>query len=199
MKSMRNHFLLTAFLLLCSLSANAQTPATDVKQFTKEGLTFNYPSNWLFNDTSNADSQQFTLGRPNSEAQVRLFVFRTPVNSPERLAEVRKILVDPYIAQTTKTFQQMGAKPENVPATTEIGTLKSEGVRVSASLEGEPGAAEIYWGVVGQRLVVLTFFGPDKALKQATPAWDTIRTSIAVEEPKPSQPKASPAPSPKKQ
>ena len=90
----------------------------------------------------------------------------------------------------------MGAKPESAPATTEIGGLKSEGVRISASLDGEPGAAEIYWGVLGQRLVVLTFFGPDKALKQATPAWDTIRTSIAVEDPKPATP--APSPSPKK-
>lgn len=198
MKSLRTHFLMVAFLLLGSMSAIAQTPASDAKQFTKDGLTFNYPSNWLFNDTSNADSQQFTFGRPNSEAQVRVFVFRTPVNSPERLAEARKVLVDPYIAQTTKTFQQMGAKPESVPATTDIGAVKSEGVRISAALDGEPGAAEVYWGVLGQRLVVLTFFGPDKALKQAVAAWDTIRTSIAIEEPKPVPPKPSASPSPKK-
>ena len=80
MKSGRRYSLLLAVLLVSALSATAQT---DSKQFTKEGLTFNYPSNWLFNDTSNADSQQFTLGRPNSEAQVRVFVFRTPVNTPE--------------------------------------------------------------------------------------------------------------------
>lgn len=194
MKSLRGYFSLMAMLLVCLVSATAQTPAGDSKQFAKDGLTFNYPSNWLFNDGSNADSQQFTLGRPNSEAQVRVFVFRTPVNTPERLAEAKKVLIDPYIAQTSKTFQQMGAKPESTPATSEIGGLKSDGVRISASLDGEPGAAEIYWGVVGHRLVVLTFFGPDKALKQAAPAWDTIRTSIAVESPAPSQP-AQPKPS----
>ena len=195
MKLLRHTLLLTSCLLLLAVSTAAQATA-DVKQFTKDGLTFNYPSNWLFNDTSNADSQQFTLGRPNSEAQVRVFVFRTPVNTPERLAEARKVLVDPYVAQTTKTFQQMGAKPESAPATTDIGGIKSDGVRVSASLDGEPGAAEIYWGVLGQRLVVLTFFGPDKALKQATTAWDTIRTSISVEAPQP--PPAKPSPTPKK-
>jgi hypothetical protein len=194
MKSLHNYSLLTAFLLLCSLTGFAQTPATDAKQFTKDGLSFNYPSGWSFNDTSNTDAQNLVLGRPSSEAQITVFVYRTPVNTPERVAEARKILVDPYIAQTTKSFQQAGAKPESSPATTEIGAIKSEGVKISASLGGEPGAAEIYWGVLGQRLVVLTFFGPDKALKQATPAWDTIRTSIAVEEPKPPQPKPSPSP-----
>jgi hypothetical protein len=45
--------------------------------------------------------------------------------------------------------------------------------------------------VVGQRLVVLTFLGPDRALTKATPAWDTIRTTIKIAEPTP-QPKPSP-------
>jgi hypothetical protein len=194
MKSSRKYSLLTALLVVCSVSATTQAQSSDVKQIAKDGLTFNYPNNWLINDTSNADAQQFTFSRPNSDAQIRVFVFRTAVNTPARLAEARKVLVDTYIAQTSKTFQQMGAKPESAPATTEIGAVKSEGVRISASLDGEPGAAEIYWGVLGERLVVLTFFGPDKALKQASPGWDTIRSSMAVEQPKPvpAKPAASP-------
>ncbi len=194
MKSLRNYLLLVSLFLFCSLSAWAQTPATDAKQFTKDGLTFSYPTGWELNDTSNADAQQLVVGRPNSEAQITVFVYRTPVSTPERVAEARKVLVDPYVAQTTKSFQQAGAKPESAPATTEMGSTKAEGVKISASLSGEPGAAEIYWGVVGQRLVVLTFFGPDRALKQATPTWDLIRNSIAVEEPKPAAPKPSTTP-----
>jgi len=194
MKLLRNNLLLTTFLLLCSLSSIAQTSATDAKQFTKDGLTFSYPNGWVLNDTSNADAQQLVVGRSNSEAQITVFVFRTPVSTPERVAEARKVLVDPYVAQTTKSFQQAGAKPESSPATTEMGATKAEGVKISASLSGEPGAAEIYWGVVGQRLVVLTFFGPNRALKQAAPAWDLIRTSIAVEEEKPAPPKPSTTP-----
>jgi len=42
--------------------------------------------------------------------------------------------------------------------------------------------------------VVLTFLGPDRALKQATPAWDAIRTSLQIEEPK-----AEPKPTPKQE
>ena len=194
MKSLRNYLLLTALFLFCSLPAWGQTPATDAKQFTKDGLTFSYPAGWVLNDTSNPDAQQLVAGRPNSEAQITVFVYRTPVSTPERVAEARKVLVDPYVAQTTKSFQAAGAKPQSAPATTEMGAMKAEGVKISASLSGEPGAAEIYWGVVGQRLVVLTFFGPDRALKQATPAWDLIRTSIAVEEPQPAQPKPSTTP-----
>jgi hypothetical protein len=184
MKSSRNFFHLIAFLLLCGLSASAQTAPSDAKQFNKEGLAFNYPANWSFNDTSNADAQQLTFGRADSDAQITVFVFRTPINSPEKLAEAKKVLVDKYVASTTKSFADVGGKPESSAATTDIGALKADGVRIRASLDSVPGSAEIYWAVVGQRLVVLTFLGPDRALKQATPAWDAIRTSLRIEEPK---------------
>ncbi len=191
MKSSRHLFTLIG-LLLCAVSASGQ----DAKEFIKDGLTFSYPATWTFNDTSNADAQQMTFGRSDSDAQIRVFVFRTPVKTPEQLAEARKVLVDPYVNSTQKQFEQMGAAPKRAPATTEIAGLSGEGIRISASLDGEPGAAEIFWAVVGQRLVVLTRFGPDKALTKALPAWDQIRTSIKVEvpEPKTPQPAASPKP-----
>jgi hypothetical protein len=71
MKSLRNYLLFTALFLFCIVSALAQTPTTDAKQFTKDGLTFSYPTGWVLNDTSNADAQQLVVGRPNSERRSR--------------------------------------------------------------------------------------------------------------------------------
>jgi hypothetical protein len=195
MKSSRRSFPLIALLLLCGVSASAQTAPSDAKEFNKDGLSFNYPSSWSFNDTSNADAQQMTFGRADSEAQITVFVFRTPLTTPEKIAEAKRVLVDKYVASTTKSFEQAGARPESSPASTEIGGVKSEGVRIRASLDGVPGAAEIHSAVVGQRLVVLTFLGPNTALIKAMPAWDAIRTTMRIEEAQPkSQPTASPKP-----
>jgi hypothetical protein len=191
MKSVRNYFLLTACLLLCSFSASAQTPPNE---FKKDGLSFNYPAGWTFNDTSNADAQQMTFGRADSESQITVFVFRTFVRKPEQIAEAKKVLVDPYVASTKRQFEQADPHTQSSPATTEIAAIASEGVKIKASLDGVPGVAEIHWAVVGQRLVVLTFLGPDKAVAKAMPAWDLIRTSMKVDE---AQPKAQPAASPK--
>jgi hypothetical protein len=91
-----------------------------------------------------------------------------------------------------KQFVAMGAKPEQSPDASEIGGVKADGVNIKASLGGEAGAAKIYWALVGQRVVVLTIFGPDKETKQLAPAWDLIRTSLKVVDPK-----ATPAASPK--
>jgi hypothetical protein len=193
MKSLHHFLMPIALLLLGSLSALAQTPDKDVKQFNKDGLSFKYPERWTLQDASTADVQQLTLSRTDGDAQIRVFVYRAFV-PPDKVAEAQRVIVDPYVASTAKTFAQMGAKPESSPATTDIGAVKTDGVKIRATLD-EPGAAEIYWALVGQRLVVLTFFGPDSALKQATPAWDTVRNSLTVEGPKP-KPAPSPAPSP---
>lgn len=192
MKSSIRLIQLTAVLFICSLPLFAQ----NTKQFKKDGLSFNYPSNWQFNDVSNADAQDVQVGKSDVDGQIRVWVFRTPIDSPEKMTEAKKVLVDTYIAKTTKDLAQDGGKPQSAPATAELGTLKADGVKISASLGGEPGAAEIYWALVGKRLVVLTVFRPDRAVKQMAPAWDAIRNSIAVEEAA-AAPKPSPTPTPK--
>jgi hypothetical protein len=195
MKSACSCFPLIAFLLLCGVSASAQTIPSDAKEFNKDGLSFNYPSSWSFNDGSNADAQQMTFGRADSEAQITVFVFRTPLTTPEKIAEAKRVLVDKYVASTTKSFEQAGAHPESLPASTEIGGVKAEGVKIRASLDGVPGAAEIHSAVVGQRLVVLTFLGPNTALTKAMPAWNAIRSTMKIAEQTP-QPKPSPKATP---
>ncbi|HEU5458878.1 MAG TPA: hypothetical protein VFU83_00220 [Pyrinomonadaceae bacterium] len=177
---------LVAVLFICCVLASAQTS----KNFTKDNLSFDYPDGWQLVDDTNEDAQQFTLSKPNSDVQIRGFVHKGRI-SPEKLPEAKSKFIDPYIAATAKQFVQMGAKPEQSPDSTEIGGIKADGVNINASLGGEAGAAKIYWALVGQRVVVLTLFGPDKQLKQLAPAWDLVRTSLKINDPK-----AAPKPSP---
>jgi hypothetical protein len=179
-----------AGLLFCVVAA-AQT---DSKNFSKDGLSFDYPAAWELQDASNGDAQQLTLTKANSDVQIRVFVHRGRI-SAEKLPDAKNAFIDPYVAATAKQFIAMGAKPEQVADSSEIGGVKADGTSINASLGGEAGAAKIYWALVGQRVVVLTLFGPDKQLKQLTPAWDLVRTSLKVVDPK-ALPAASPKASP---
>ena len=190
MKFSRNSFQLIAFLLVCGISASAQA-LSDTDDFNKDGVSFNYPSGWSFNDNSSSDAQQMTFGRSDSDVQITVFVFRAPLTTPEKIAEAKRVLVDKYVASTTKSFEQAAAHPQSSAVTSEIGGVKSEGVKIQASLYGVPGVVEIEWAVVGQRLVVLTILGPDKGLLKARSAWDTIRNTIRIEG---STPQPSPTP-----
>lgn len=177
-----------AFAMLLAASVAAQ----NTKHFAKEGLSFDYPEGWTITDESNSDAQQLTLSRADSEAMIKFFVHRGKVNTPEKLAQAKTKIVDPYLNYTEKQFVQMGAKPERAAATTEIAGAAAEGVRITATLDREPGEAGVYWTTVGERLVVLTLFGPYKALKKAAPTWEAVRNSLKIEAPAP-----KPTPSPK--
>ena len=176
-----------AFALLMVVGVAAQNN----KHFTKDGLVFDYPDGWTIVDESNTDAQQLTLGRADSEAMIKFFVHRGKVNTPDKLAQAKAKIIEPYLSYTEKQFVGMGAKPERVAATTQIAGAEAEGVRITAILDREPGEAGIYWVTVGDRLVVLTLFGPDKAIKKATPAWEAVRNSLKIEAP---APKATPSP-----
>ena len=178
----------------CALLVVAGVAAQTNKHFTKDGLSFDYPDGWTIVDESNTDAQQLTLGRADSDAMIKFFVHRGKVNTPDKMAQAKAKIIEPYLSYTEKQFVGMGAKPERVAATTQIGGAEAEGVRITAILDREPGEAGIYWVTVGERLVVLTLFGPDKAIKKATPAWDVVRNSLKIEAP---APKASPTPKPK--
>jgi hypothetical protein len=173
-------------LAITCLIAFAQTPKT----YTKDGLSFDYPADWALQEGVNDDAQQLTLAKANSDVQISIFVHKGRI-TPEKLPDAKKAFIDPYVAATEKQFVQMGAKPEQSPDASEIGGVKADGVKIGASLGGEAGAAKIYWALVGQRVVVLTLFGPDKQLKQHAATWDLVRNSLKVVDPK-----ATPSPKP---
>lgn len=169
-------FILLAIVCLMAL---VQTPKT----FTKDGLSFDYPADWTLQEGVNDDAQQLTLAKANSDVQISVFAHKGRITQ-EKLPEAKKAFIDPYIAATANQFVQMGAKPEQSADTSEIAGLKADGVKISASLGGETGAAKIYWALIGQRVVVLTLFGPDKQVTKLAPAWDMVRNSLKVVDPK---------------
>jgi hypothetical protein len=182
----------TLTCLAAILFVYAASAQTNSKHFAKDGLSFDYPDGWSINDESDRDAQQLTLTRSDSPAMIKFFVHRGKVNTPEKLAQAKAKIIDPYVAYTEKQFVSMGAKPQRADATTQIAGLNATGVHLTAVLEGEAGEAGIYWATIGERLVVLTLFGPDKALKKVQPSWELIRNSLKVE----ANAKATPSPKP---
>jgi hypothetical protein len=183
---MTRNLKLLAIVFVCYLVAVGQTP----KNFVKDNLSFDYPDGWTLQDDSNDDALQINLTKPNADVLIGIFVHKGRI-SPEKMADAKKAFIDPYVAARGKQFVQMGAKPQQSPDTSEIGGVKADGVNISASLGGETGAAKIYWALLGQRVVVLTLFGPDNQTKPLVPAWDLVRTSLKVHDPN-----ATPSPKP---
>lgn len=189
---MRSLRILWAAVLLLIIAAGALAQGTP-QHFVKEGLSFDYPSDWKISDESNSDYHQLSIARPDSDAQLKVFVHKGKTDTPEKVAKAKTAFIDPYIKSVNDTFVSFGGtKPESKPATVPVGALQAEGVEITTSLGGEKGEATIAWLTLSDRVVVLTFLGPDPALKAAAPAWEMIRNSIKVEPPPPKTPPKKP-------
>lgn len=168
-------------LLACAVLTVAQTAGN--KSFEKNGLSFEYPDGWTLSDDSTGDAQQLNLSRADNDLAIGVFAHKGKI-TPEKFAEAKKAFIDPYVAARFKQILQMGVTPTQTPVESEIGGVKAAGTRISASLGGDPGGATIYWALVGQRVVILTLFGPDSDAKKQAAAWDLVRTSLKVVDPK---------------
>ena len=171
------------------LVAAASFAQGDVKHFSKDGLLFDYPGGWVLEDVSNADAQTLKLARADADIQLTVSAHRGRI-SAEKMADAHKAFIDPYIAAVAKQLSAMG-RLERTPDASEIGGVKAEGEKLKVSVTGDSATSQIYYALVGQRVVIITYFGPDGDRKKFMPTFDLIRTSLKVEEPKP---KASPTP-----
>jgi hypothetical protein len=182
---------LSIVVVLSCVFASAQT-APEAQRYSKAGVVFDYPKGWTVQEVPNQDTQDIVLSRTNNDISIIISVHKGRI-TPEKLPEAKKLLIDPYVKARMDQFVSMGATPKQSPDASEIGGIKADGVNITASLGGDPGAAKIYWAVLGQRVVVLTLFGPDREIKQFGPAWDLVRTTMKIEE---ATPAASPSPKP---
>ena len=190
MRLIRNSTKLVLLLAISSVAVFGQAGSN--KQYSKDGLTFDYPTGWTIQDDSNKDAQSLTLVRADLDISINIFVHRGRI-TPEKMPDAKRAFIDPYVSARMKQFVQMGTKPEQTADTTDIAGVKADGVVIAAKLGGELGSAKIYWALVGQRVVLLTYFGPDKQQKQFLSVWDTVRNSIKIEDLK-AAPKATPKP-----
>jgi hypothetical protein len=191
MRLLRTLILATASLLLVA-SALAQDP--NVKQFAKDGLSFDYPAGWQLSDQSTQQMQFIELAR--GDVVIRIRSPREWLKTPEKEAAAKKLFQDKYVDDFVGTVEQAGIHPKRSAVTTQIGGADAEGVRIRAVLDGDPGGLDSYFRTISDRLVNLSIFTSDKDLVKVAPAWDLIRNSVKVEPPP--QPKATPHPSPAK-
>jgi hypothetical protein len=184
---------LSLIVILSCVFASAQTPS-EAQHFAKGGLSFDYPKGWTAQEVANQDTQDVVLSRADADLSIIVSAHKGRITA-EKMADAKKAFIDPYVKARANQFVQMGATPQQSADSSEIAGAKAEGVNIAASLGGEAGAAKIYWALLGERVVILTLFGPDKDIKRFAPAWDLVRTTIKIEAPAPT-PSPSPKPSP---
>ncbi|MDQ3743687.1 MAG: energy transducer TonB [Acidobacteriota bacterium] len=193
---------LIAAALLCaatsarspSVNVSAQSPPAQllaVTHFDKDGLSFDYPSNWTRTDRSTPQVQHLSLTHPGSSALIMVVAYREPLQSGEQVMSVR--------ASMTKTFveavaQKLGMKEAPPPEASECATVDSHvatGIHMAGQVGGQPSAGEVYSLVLGQRFVNLIYVRQDSDDAKGSLAWKTVLDTLKIEPPLNQMPEAT--------
>lgn len=181
-----------AVLLLLALGALAQDPS--VKNYARDGLSFDYPATWQLSDQSTKQMQFLELAQ--GDVVIRIRSPREWLKTPEKEAHAKKLFQDQYVDEFVAQVEQAGMHPKRSPVTTQIGGADAPGVSVRAVMDGQPGGMDSYSRIVSDRLVNVSTIGSEKDFAKSAIAWNMIRNSLKVEAAP--QPKATPQPSPAK-
>ena len=182
--------ILPAALLLAMICASGQDP--NVKHYDKDGLSFDYPANWQFNDQSSPQMQYVQMAR-DGYAEIRIRAPREWLKTPEKEAAAKKLIQDQYVESFVSQIQQAQLNPKRSTGTTQISAKDAQGDKVRAVMDGEPGGMDSYFNIIEDRLVQMSIIGSEKEIAKSAAVWDMVRNSLKVTP----APKPSPTPTPK--
>ena len=151
-----------------------------VTRFARDGLVFDYPATMKLEDLSNANGQHLVMLAGGTGAQIMIISRFDKITSAEQLAIARHDVADTFVENVGQELQKMDPKLTRGPAQIEIADSQAPGVRMRASLNNQPGGAEIYSILLGQRLVLVTLIGSDKEIAAAAKEWAMVRSSLQV-------------------
>lgn len=170
----------SAVILLACILALSSALAGQVNQYSKEGLSFNYPSDWPAQEEINEQVQMISLDRGQNEAKIMVMAFRQGM-APEQVNQVQTSVTQALAESFTQAIQQQGAQVERSYASVLVaGGRQASGLRLRAVVKGDPGNAEIYWLALNGRLVYLIFVGSDTERARASVVWNMVCTTLRV-------------------
>jgi TonB family protein len=168
-----------ALIFLCT-TALAQSPASENKHFTKDGLSFDYPNGWALTDKSNPQAQHLILTRNGSSALIMVIAHRDLISGPEQLVAARAAITIPFVENVA---QKLGVKEIPVWLNSncvKVGNHSAVGFVLHGRSGKEPTTGEIYTLAPGRRFVNLVYIRAEKDDPADSPAWQAVRDSLKI-------------------
>lgn len=167
-------YLSVALILLTASFAYGQ-----INQYTRDGLSFSYPPGWALKDESDAQTQTLNLDPGKDGVKIVIVALRRQMNAAE-LAEAQPRLTQAIVDTLAQTLAKLGAQVQRNSVSYPIGGVQAQGIKLRASLQGDTGDADIYWLVLGGRLIHVVYLGSDRERASATNPWNMICSTLRV-------------------
>ena len=180
--------LLLSILILSTFTSAAKTTQDTAGRYSKDGLSFGYPSGWALTDKSGEAAQHLLLTLPNNSASVQVLAHREPLQNIDQLRALRETFTVPYVNDIARKLGLSEAPQWKDAQCINFGGHVAEGVRLKGQFNGQPSAAEVYTTVGGGRPVHLIYVRMDKDDARGSEAWKAVLDSLAIEPPPNSPP-----------
>src|ERR1700682_17954 len=171
---------LSILILIALLSAMSQAPigADSTKHFEKDGLAFDYPSNFSLIESDSPGVLTATITSKGSAGQIVVSLQEGQLTACDFDAENKKI-ADALIKSLANQIHA-GDTPNTSPLKTQIGMTDVRGTQLHGVIKGKPATGDVYSFRLSRRFVNLTYVRLDND-DRAGKAWKTIRTTLKVE------------------
>jgi TonB family protein len=176
----------TLLIIAVVFAALARVPAAPraqggVEHFSKDGLSFDYPTGWTVEDRSNPQTQRLVLARAGGAAFVEVVAPRAEAATAAEGKAAEKSLWESSVAGLVRRLDGAKVPSEHEHLCPPYGERPGSGVKLSGRFEGRPGKAEVYEMYADGRYVNVAFFRPEREESAATPAWKTVLETLKAE------------------
>ncbi|MGZ8844704.1 MAG: hypothetical protein ACXW18_13645 [Pyrinomonadaceae bacterium] len=170
-------FLSVALILLTASFIYAAV--NQANQYSRDGLSFSYPAGWAVVDESDAQTQTLKVDPGKDGVKIIIVALRRQMNAAE-LAEAQPNFTQAIVDTLAQTLARLGAQIQRDSVSQAIGGVQAPGIKLRASIQGDTGDADIYWLVMGGRLIHVVYLGSDRERPSASIAWNMICSTLRV-------------------
>jgi TonB family protein len=184
MKLASLRFVIVVTIALLSLRIGVQDTAHEMKSFEKDGVSFNFPSDWMLTDKSDGQKQNLILMPRDASILIGITAYSDSISSWKEFQAVRREFTEPYIDSLAKSFGSSSQPAKLETSCTELGFFKRlPGTLIQGSYQNEQSTAEVYALVAGGRFINLVYIKANKETANGNLAWETIRKTLRINGP----------------
>lgn len=169
-----------AFLILLSAGIAFTQTTPDRNTFDKDGLKFDYPSDWTLTDRSSPDTQHLFLSKPGSMVLMVIVSPREALANSAQFWSMRNSIDQKYFAAIEKNLTGDIGKNEPENPCLDFNGRNVAGKRFKGLYQNRASTGEVYPFAVGNRLLALIYLRTDDESSISDKIWKKMLGSLSL-------------------
>ncbi|HQU84514.1 MAG TPA: energy transducer TonB [Pyrinomonadaceae bacterium] len=168
------------FCLFFALNAFSQEIGNSTKTFEKDGIKFNYPSDWTITDKSSSDNQLIYLSKDNPSVLITIWSPRAVLSSTQQYIDFQRDSFSSYSTGVINTLTSGSRKPAEEYLCLDFNGRRVTGTKYTGTYNNEPAIGEVYPFALGNRFLTMVYTRIDKANSLSDPVWTELIKSFSL-------------------